>query len=87
MNITVPIPDGLAVRLSAAGEDLARRALEAFALEEYRADRLTEAEMAQLLGFDGRLALDAFLKARGLFLDYDADALDQDRRTLDRLGI
>jgi hypothetical protein len=36
MNLTVEIPDDLAGRLSATGGDLSRRALEAFALEEYK---------------------------------------------------
>jgi hypothetical protein len=41
MNLTVEIPDDLAARLSAAGGDLSRRALEGFALEEYKSGRLT----------------------------------------------
>ena len=40
MNLTVEIPDDLARRLSAAGGDLSRRALEAFALEEYKSKRM-----------------------------------------------
>ena len=36
MNLTVRIPDDLAARLTAAGADLERRALEALALEEFR---------------------------------------------------
>ena len=37
MDVTVHIPEELARRLTAAGGDLSRRALEALALEEYRA--------------------------------------------------
>jgi hypothetical protein len=37
MNLTVEIPDDLGNRLAAGGDDLARRALEGFALEEYNA--------------------------------------------------
>jgi hypothetical protein len=51
MEVTLRIPDDIAQRLSASGSDLSRRALEAFALEEYRAGRLTEAQLRQLLGF------------------------------------
>jgi hypothetical protein len=40
MNVTLPIPDELAARLGEAG-DLSRRALEAFAADEYRAGRLS----------------------------------------------
>ena len=39
MNLNVEIPDDLARRLGAAGGDLSRRALEGFAVEEYRAGR------------------------------------------------
>ena len=63
MNLTVHIPDNLASRLSAAGGDLSRRALEAFALEEFKSGHLTKPELRQLLGYETRAALDGFLKA------------------------
>lgn len=65
MNLSMHIPDDLAQRLNAGG-DLARRALEAFAADEYRAGRLTSPELRRLLGFETGVALDAFLKARGV---------------------
>ena len=37
INLTVRIPDRMAARITAAGGDLERRALEALVLEEYRA--------------------------------------------------
>jgi hypothetical protein len=54
MNLILPIPDDLGERLSAGGTDLARRALEAFAAEEYSAGRLTLAELGRLLEFETR---------------------------------
>ncbi len=51
MDVKVRIPDELAARLSAAGGDLSRRALEALALEEFRSGRLSKAELRTLLGF------------------------------------
>ena len=48
MNVTVPISDDLAARLGAADE-VARRALEAFAASELQAGRLTEADIYRLL--------------------------------------
>lgn len=65
MNVTLPIPDDLAARLGEAG-DVSRRALEAFATEEYRAGRLTHPELRRLLGFGTHAELDGFLKARGI---------------------
>ena len=45
MNVAVQIPDDLAKRLSAGGDDLSRRALEGFALEEYERGHITKAEL------------------------------------------
>lgn len=87
MNITLLIPDDVARKLAdAPGDDLARRALEAFAVEEYRSERLTDSEMCRLLGLGTRYELDGFLKARGVYLDDGGDALDRDREALVRLG-
>jgi len=51
MNLTVEIPDDLAGQLSAAGGDLARRALEAWSREEYKSGHLTEDALRRMLGF------------------------------------
>lgn len=67
MNVTVRIPDDLAERLTAEGANLERDALEGFALEAFRAGRLTRYELRQLLGIETRYELDGFLKARGVF--------------------
>lgn len=87
MNVTVQIPDDLAERLAAAGSDLSRRALEAFALEEYKSGHLTKPELRQLLGYETRAALDGFLKAHAVFEEYTLDDLEQERRDLSRLGL
>ena len=87
MNITVPIPDELGRRLVAAGDDIARRALEAFAVEEFRVGNLSQSELRDMLGFATRGSLDAFLKARHVYMDLDMSDLDQERRDLDRLGL
>lgn len=86
MNVTLPIPDDLAQRLSAGGSDLARQALEAFALEAYRAGRLTGLELRRLLGFGTSGELDGFLKARGLLEDTTPADLAQEQRDLDGLA-
>ena len=87
MNLTVEIPDDLASRLSAAGGDLSRRALEALALEEYKSGHLTETELQRLLGFSTRYRLDGFLKAHGVLIDdYTIEDLHREVETLQRLG-
>lgn len=64
MNITVQIPDDLAERLGAPG-DLSRRALEALAVEAFRAGKLTASELARLLNLTPG-QVDEFLNAHGL---------------------
>jgi hypothetical protein len=86
MEVTLHIPDEVAERLSAAGSDLSRRALEAFALEEYKAGRLTELQLRQLLGLKTRDELDGFLKAHEVWLNYTREDLERERAALRRLG-
>ena len=66
MTITIELPEELAAQLIAAGPDPARAALEAVALEGYRSDRLSEADIRELLGFETRMDVHAFLRARGI---------------------
>jgi Uncharacterised protein family (UPF0175) len=86
MQVTVDIPDDVAERLKAAGGDLSRRALDAFALEEYKRGQLTKSELRRLLGFATRDALDGFLKAHDVFEPYSLDDLARERHDLERLG-
>lgn len=78
MTITVEIPDALAGVLAAEGKDPARAVLEAMAIEGYRTDRLTEADLKELLGFDTRMDVHGFLKDHGAFMHYTAEDLDRD---------
>jgi hypothetical protein len=87
MNLTVTLPDDIATRLAADGADLARRALEALAAEEYRAGRLTKPDLRQLLGFETGHEIDGFLKAHEVFEPYTLADLDRERQVLDRLGL
>ena len=87
MRLTVEIPDDLVGLLSASGGDLARRALEAFALEEYKSGRLTEDGLRRLLGFGTRYQLDGFLKAHNVWVEYTLEDFRREVDSLDRLGI
>ena len=78
MNITVRIPDDLAARLAEAGGDLERQALEGIAMEAFRAGRLTTFEVRQVLGFETRSELDAFLKQRGVGDPVGIDDIERD---------
>lgn len=87
MNLTVEIPDDVAGRLSAAGGDLSRRALEAFAADEYRHGRLNKPDLRRLLGFATSDQIDTFLKAHEVWIDYTIEDLERERAGLQRLGL
>ena len=86
MQFTVELPDELVERLVPEGSDPARLALEDMAVEAYRARRLTEKQLATLLGLS-RYELDGFLKGREVWLEYTMDDLNRDLETHRRLGI
>ncbi|MBV9305514.1 MAG: UPF0175 family protein [Acidobacteriaceae bacterium] len=87
MHLTIEIPDDLIDPLSVSGNDLARRALEALALEEYRNGRLTEDELRRLLGFGTRYQLDGFLKAHDIWIEYTLEDFRREVESLDRLSV
>jgi uncharacterized protein UPF0175 len=87
MNFTVEIPDDLAGRISAAGGDLSRRALEALALEEYKNGHLTEDELRRFLGFGTRYQLDGFLKAHDVWVEYTIEDFRREVDSLKKLGL
>jgi len=81
----LPIPDDLAARFGSEAE-LGRRAVEALALEEYRAGRLTRPELRHVLGFATRGELDGFLKDRGMSHEITVEEVDHQMQDLDRHG-
>ena len=86
MNVTVQIPDDLAKRLAASGDDLSRRALEGFALEEYKAGRITKPELRRLLGMETRYELDGFLKMHNVVAEVTIEDLRRDIGDLESLN-
>lgn len=86
MNITLRIPDDVAQRLGTQTE-LERKALEAFALEEFRQGRIHKPELRRMLGFETRVELDGFLKSHTVFEPYTVADFEREQQTLDRLGI
>ena len=86
VELTFQIPDDIASHLREVGADLSRRALESFALEEFRAGRISKPDLRRLLGFGTRWKLDGFLKERGIYEDYSVEDFEQDRAALKSLG-
>jgi hypothetical protein len=86
VEFSVQIPEEMAIRMSASGGDLSRRALEALALEEFKSGRITKPELRQLLGFGTRYRLDGFLKSHDVYEDYTMEDFERDRDALKQLG-
>jgi hypothetical protein len=84
MRITVEIPDDLARKVVSPDADPARILLEDFAVESYRAGKLTMDQVRELLGFATRMHVDAFLQQHQVF-DYTVQDFEKDLATLDRL--
>ena len=85
VQITLDIPDEFAAQMIADSKDLSRTALEALALEAYRTERLSESEIRQLLGFETRMEVHAFLKEHGAYLHYSLEDLEHDRESAQRM--
>jgi hypothetical protein len=87
LDLTVHIPDDLASRLGADGNDLSRRALEGLAIEEYKNGPISDPELVRLLGFETRYELDGFLKAHGVYEDVTMADVERDLADLKSLGL
>jgi hypothetical protein len=86
MQVSFDIPDAMAAKLTAAGMDPVRAALEALAMEGYRSRALSEAEVRRLLGFETRMEVHALLAAHDLPLHYNEEHVRQDVQASDELG-
>lgn len=82
MDVQLQIPDDLARIIQIEQPDLSRAALEALALEGYRSERLSEAQVRRMLGLRTRMQVHAFLKAHNVHLNYSIDELEKDLESL-----
>ena len=86
MEVTLNIPDDIASRMTVAGGDLSRRALEGLAIEEYKSGHITDPELRRLLGFETWYELDGFLKAHGVYEDFTLEDFERDLADLKSQG-
>jgi predicted HTH domain antitoxin len=75
VHVEVTIPEEV---LNNEGGEAARRVLEEFALAGYQSGQMTAAQVRRLLGFSSRYEVDGFLKAHGVYLDYNLEDFEQD---------
>jgi hypothetical protein len=85
VDIVLKIPDELARQVAPDGKDPSRVALEALALEGYRSELLSESAVRQMLGFETRMQVHAFLKDHGVYIHYDISDFEQDQATSQHL--
>jgi predicted HTH domain antitoxin len=84
MNITLP-DSAASILREAFGDRIDRAALETLVIEGYRLGRISLGKVAILLGLPTSIAAGQWLGTRGISLNYTADDLDDDRRTLDSI--
>jgi len=75
--ITLDVPHEFASPLLPAGQDPARAALEAIAVEAYRQRRVSGYQLRILLGIPTRYELDGFLKQHEVY-DYTIEDFEND---------
>ncbi len=81
MQVTIEIPDAIVAYLKLNGGSISRELLEAFAVESYRAEKLSRGQVSELLGLNF-WETEELLRKRGALLHYDLNDLEQDRETL-----
>jgi predicted HTH domain antitoxin len=84
VEITVKLPDMLARTLGPTAEARAQRLTEDVAIEEYRAGRFSQRQVAEVLGLD-YWQTESFLTERNVALNYSLADLEADRGTLDEV--
>ena len=78
MNISITLPDEIAVHLESRWKDLSRRALEALVVDAYRNGIISSAETQRILGLESRWDVEELLQAKQAYLGYSEKDLEQD---------
>jgi len=84
MQVTVEIPDQVARQWGEAPNVVGRHVMEDAAIEGYRAGRLSQRQVGEMLRFD-YWQTETFLAERGVPLNYTASDLAADSATLDKI--
>ena len=84
MQFTVKLPDQVARQWGETPDTVGRHVMEDAAVEGYRVGRLSHRQVGAMLGLD-YWQTEAFLKERGVPLNYSAADLEADSATLDKI--
>lgn len=77
--------DSAKLLTDAFGPDVSRAALEALAIEGYRAGKFGTATVGRLVAIEHRFEVEKWLGSRDVYMNYTAQDLADDVATLDRL--
>ena len=78
MNVAIEIPDDIGRVLAAQAGGVSRAVLEAVAIEAYRSNAITAAQVQQMLGMRSRWETESFLRRAEAYHDYTMDDLERD---------
>ncbi|KYC35755.1 hypothetical protein WA1_08100 [Scytonema hofmannii PCC 7110] len=84
-QIQIALPDDVAHSLERKWGSLERKLLEMLVIEAYIDGSISVGKVRELLGMSTRLEVDAFLKAKGIDLQYDETDYGRDRQTHEQL--
>ena len=85
MALTINLPPDIEQNLQQRWGDLPRHALEALAVDGYRARVLSRAQVRRMLGFETREQVDAFMAKSGVSFDYSVADFERDGETSEHL--
>jgi len=84
MQVTVQMPDQVARHWGETPDAVGRQVMEDAAIEGYRAGRLSQRQVGEMLGLD-YWQTESFLRDRGVPLNYSASDLEADNATLAKI--
>ena len=84
MDVVVSMPDPIARQWGDTPQAIGRHVVEDAVIERYRAGRLSQRQVGEILGLD-YWQTERFLTDRGVALNYSADDLEADQATLDQI--
>jgi len=81
MAVRIELPEDIEHHLETKWGNLPRHALEALAMEGYRARVLSRSQVRRMLGFETGAEVDEFMKRAGVPFDYTLDDFEHDGET------
>ncbi|MCK4499824.1 UPF0175 family protein [Candidatus Babeliales bacterium] len=84
-NVSISLPKEVFHRMEDLWGNVEKRTLEVLAVEAYRSDVITTAEVQRMLNLETRWQVDEFLKSHQAYMDYTEDDLKKDVEAIRRL--